>query len=115
MRFHSTHLTPGATGVVVVIVTSLVSLPGWFSTGFFHFGNACVACRFVVAVFAFTFFTEVKSFCTTTVTGVPIASYTQQCNLKTVPFMRYTNRFAIAHELSATGSINQLHLLWSLG
>ena len=89
VRFHSTHLTPGATGVVVVIVTSLVSLPGWFSTGFFHFGNACVAFRFVVAVFAFAFFTEVKSFCTTTVTGVPIASYTQQCDLKTVPFMIY--------------------------
>jgi len=65
---------PAATGVVVVIVTSLVSLPGWFPTGFFHFGNACVAFRFVVAVFAFAFFTELKSFCTTTVTGVPIAS-----------------------------------------
>jgi len=65
---------PGATGVVVVIVTSLVSLPGWFSTGFFHFCNAFVAFRFVVAVFAFAFFTKLKSFCATTVTGVPIAS-----------------------------------------
>lgn len=65
---------PGATGVVVLVIAILVSLPCWLSTLRFNFPSACVTDSLVVAVFAFAFFAETISLCTTTVTAVPIAS-----------------------------------------
>jgi len=66
---------PGATGIVVIIVTRFVALPGWLPTRPFDFGDALVALGFVFTILAFAIFAVFELIAlatgTTTISLVP--------------------------------------------